>query len=84
MNDQLTDVAEAYRVFARQEVRGRSAADEALAESVADDAGARGLIASLPPDKRQPNLLFAAARYLLGAAPGIGPLRGLVSQSRAH
>ena len=41
-------------------------------------------IASLPPDKRQPNLLFAAARYLLGAAPGIGPLRGLVSQSRAE
>jgi hypothetical protein len=31
-------------------------------------------IASLPP-KRQPNLLFAAARYLLGAPPAIGPLR---------
>jgi len=36
---------------------------------------------SLPPEKRQPNLLFAAARYLLGAPPGIGRLRELVSQN---
>ena len=83
-DDAATAVTLTYRVFARQEVRGRSPAYEALAESVADDAALVRFIASLPPDKRQPNLLFAAARYLLGAAPGIGPLRGLVSQSRAE
>jgi hypothetical protein len=37
MNDPVTAVAEAYRSFARQEARGRSAAYESLAESVADD-----------------------------------------------
>ena len=77
-------VAKAYLLFARREARGRSAAYESLAESVADDAAVAGFVASLPPDKRQPNLLFAAARYLLGAPPGIQRLRELVSQSRAE
>jgi hypothetical protein len=84
MNDPLTAVAEAYRVFARREARGRSSAYEALAESVADDPAVVGFAASLPPDKRQPNLLFAAARYLLGVPPGIQPLRDLIRQSRAE
>jgi hypothetical protein len=37
-DDAVTAVTRTYRVFARQEVRGRSPAYEALAESVADDA----------------------------------------------
>ncbi len=78
----LTAVAETYRSFARWEARGRSAAYESLAESVADDAAVVAFIGSLPPDKRQPNLLFAVARYLLGVVPGIQQLRELVSQSR--
>jgi hypothetical protein len=77
-------VARTYRAFAREEAHGRSAAYEALAEAVAGDAALVRFVASLPPDKRQPNLLFAAARYLLGAPPAIGPLRELVSQSRAE
>jgi hypothetical protein len=64
----VTAVARTYRQFARLEARGRSAAYEALAESVAGDTALVSFIASLPPEKRQPNLLFAAARYLLGAA----------------
>jgi hypothetical protein len=36
---------------------------------VADDTALTGFIASLPPAKRQPNLLFAAAYLLLGHAP---------------
>ena len=83
-NDLLSAVAQSYRVFARREVRGRSAAYEALAESVADDANVAGFIASLPPGKRQPQLVFAAARYLLGAPPVIGSLRELVSRSGAE
>jgi hypothetical protein len=43
-----------------------------------------GFIASLPPDKRQPNLLFAAARHLLGVPAGLQQLRDLVSQARAE
>jgi hypothetical protein len=81
--DLLTAVAETYRSFGRREARGRSVAYEALAESVADDAAVVGFVASLPPEKRQPNLLFAAARYLLGVPPGIEQLRELVSRSRA-
>ena len=72
-DDTVTAVARTYREFARLEARGRSAAYEALAESVAGDAALVSFIASLPPAKRQPNLLFAAAGYLLGAPPAIGP-----------
>ena len=83
-DDAVTAVARTYGEFARLEARGRSAAYEALAESVAGDAGLVSFIASLPPEKRQPNLLFAAARYLLGVPPAIGSLRELASQSRAE
>ncbi len=78
------EIAEEYLVFARQEARGRSRAYELLAESVAGDAALVSFVASLPFPKRQPNLLFAAARYLLGAAPGLPQLRDLVSGSRAE
>jgi hypothetical protein len=81
--DPVTGVVADYRLFAR-EVRRRSAAYQSLAESVADDAAIVAFVAALPPAKRQPNLLFAAARYLLGVPPGIGPLRDLVSRSRAE
>jgi uncharacterized protein DUF2332 len=74
-------VARTYREFGRHEARGRSAAYQELAEAVAGDAALVGFIASLPPDKRQPNLLFAAACYLLGAPPAIGPLRELARRS---
>ena len=77
-------VARAYRAFARQEARGRSAEYEALAESVADDATLVGFIGSLPPGKQQPQLVFAAARYLLGASPRIGQLRDLAVRSSAE
>jgi hypothetical protein len=80
----VTAVQQTYRLFARREARGRSAAYESLAESVADDAALAGFIASLPPAKRQPNLLFAAAYFLLGVPPGIGQLRELVSQRPAE
>lgn len=76
-------VAEEYRAFARREARGRSAAYEALAEAVAGDPIVVGFVASLPPDKRQPNLLFASARYLLGAPADIAQLRALVAGSAA-
>lgn len=82
--DPVTSVVESYRVWARREARGRSAAYESLAESAADDAALVDFIASLPPAKRQPNLLFAAARYLLGAPPGIQQLRELAGGSEAE
>jgi len=76
-------VAENYRAFA-MEARGRSPVYESLAGSVAEDAAILGFLGSLPPEKRQPNLLFAAARYLLGGPAGLDRLRALVSQDRAE
>jgi hypothetical protein len=81
--DPRLSIAENYRVFGR-EAHGRSPAYESLAASVADDDLVLGFLAALPPPKRQPNLLFAAARYLLGAPPDLGTLRSLVRQHEAE
>src|ERR1700730_10606206 len=72
--------AENYRMFGR-EARGRSPAYESLGAAVADDDLILEFLATLPRAKRQPNLLFAAARYLLDVAPDIGTLRTLVQRN---
>jgi hypothetical protein len=82
-HDPALSAAENYRAFA-QEARGLSPRYEELAESVAQDSAILGFLASLPPEKRQPNLLFAAARYLLGDPPSTGELRTLVSRQGAE
>lgn len=56
--------AEWYRAFAVREVRGLSPTYEAWALAVSADEQLLGLLDGLPQAKRQPNLLFAAARYL--------------------
>jgi prepilin-type processing-associated H-X9-DG protein len=81
--DPRRSTSENYRVWGR-EARGRSSAYESLAASVADDDVILGFLGALPPPKRQPNLLFAAARYLLGAPPDIGTLRTLVRRNGAE
>jgi hypothetical protein len=70
--------AENYRRFARREAAGRSPAYDSLALAIADDGVILGFLASLPVPKRQPNLLFAGARYLLDAVPEVTDLRRLV------
>jgi hypothetical protein len=52
-----------YRKFASFEARGESPRYEEWAEGVASDADLLTLIDELPVWKRQPNLVFAAARY---------------------
>ena len=80
-HDPAKGIAENYREFARLEAHGRSPAYETLAESVAGDPAILRFLSELPPEKRQPNLLFAAARYLLGAPADITRLRAMVSQA---
>lgn len=58
--------ARIYLRFAEQEAQGRSALYEQLSRSIAEDAHLLHLIGSLPPAKRQPNLLFASFRSLFG------------------
>jgi hypothetical protein len=80
-HDPALATAENYRAFA-QEARHRSPVYEALASSVAADAAVLVFLDTLPPEKRQPNLLFAAARYLLGDPLSMSRLRTLISQDR--
>lgn len=72
-------VAERYRAFARLEARGRSRPYQVLAEAVAGDAAILAFLSDLSRAKQQPNLLFAAARYLLGEPADIEALRDLVA-----
>lgn len=82
-HDFLADTVENYRTFAR-DAHGLSAAYEALALAVAADQSLLSFLSTLPKAKRQPNLLFAAAYYLLGEPPEIGTLRGLVRRDAAR
>ncbi len=70
----LDAVARHYRGFAVA-TRGQSACFEAWSRGVADDPAVLAWLATLPPGKRQPNLVFAAARWHGVAAPG--PYAGL-------
>lgn len=62
-----TATAAGYERFAAVEARGVSPVYEEWAASIADDDAVLVLIDSLPRPKRQPNLVFAAAR--LAGAP---------------
>ena len=74
-------ITASYRAFAA-EARGRSPQYEELAVAVAADLPVLAFLATLPPAKRQPNLLFAAARYLLGEPADPAALHALVSGRR--
>jgi hypothetical protein len=74
------DTATRYRQFAVVEARGNSALYEQWALAVADDADLLGRLDALPSARRQPNLLFAAARFLgtgdIGAAEFTTAVKG--------
>jgi hypothetical protein len=55
-----------YLRFANDEARGHSPLYEAFARGVADDNETIEFLLTLPREKRQPNLLFAAVRHLSG------------------
>jgi hypothetical protein len=71
----VVSTADVYRQFASSEARGESRCYQEWAEGVADDPELIGLIDELPEAKRQPNLLFAAARYLGVRAGGFEDFR---------
>lgn len=64
-----SSIASRYRCFAEVEARGISTTYYEWAMGVSGDDAVQSLIAALPAQKRQPNLVFAAAR-LLGAPVG--------------
>ncbi|MEV4461811.1 DUF2332 family protein, partial [Microbispora sp. NPDC049633] len=58
--------SEIYAGFAAREARGVSPAYERLALAVSRDRDLLALLGTLPPAKRQPNLLFGVVRFLGG------------------
>lgn len=74
-----TGTAERYRFFASREARGNSPAYEELAHGVAEAPDLLALVDGLPPDRRQPNLLLAAVRFLGGPAEGFAAFRDWTS-----
>lgn len=63
------DIAARYAGFARNEARHHSEVYADWAQQLAEDPDTVALVAQLPAAKRQPNIVFAAAR-LAGAEPG--------------
>src|SRR5712692_7830716 len=57
-----------YARFADEEFQGRSPLYEAIARGVAASREALSFLLTLPPNKRQPNLLLASVRQLCGVA----------------
>lgn len=80
-HDSRVAAATNYRRWAI-EVGDRSPAYAVLAEQVAGDAQILAFLDGLTASRRQPNLLFASARCLLGAPANLTTLRDLVSQRR--
>lgn len=70
----LEDVARHYRGFAVA-TRDQSPCFEAWSRGVADDPAVLAWLAGLPRGKRQPNLVFASARW--HGVPAPGPYAGL-------
>lgn len=68
-------IAEVYRDFAVREARGVSPGYERLSAGVAGDGELLALLATLPPDKWQPNLLFGVVRLLGGQVADPGAFR---------
>lgn len=57
-----------YRTFAQREARGVSPLYEEIASHVADSDELLRFLSTLPFPKQQPNLLFAAVKFLFGVA----------------
>jgi hypothetical protein len=71
-------IARRYVRFAGEEARDVSKSYERLALTVAERHGVLAFLAGLPPSRRQPNLLFAAARLLHGGPVDIDILSEIV------
>ena len=63
---ELKNIADRYVAFATDEARGVSEIYEMLAQSVASSNYVLGFLATLPAERRQPNLFLAAIRHLCG------------------
>ena len=80
--DERDRLSAAYRRFAKDEAHGKSPLYEVFAHGVAGDNEILDFLLTLPRPKRQPNLLFAAARSLFGTTADWSRFRRGVMQHR--
>jgi hypothetical protein len=80
--DERARLSAAYRRFAEDEARGKSPLYEELAHGVAGDHEILDFLLTLPRLKRQPNLLFSAARFLFGTPDGWSRFRRGIAQRK--
>jgi hypothetical protein len=73
-----------YEWFAVHEAVGRSALYAELAAGVARDEELLAWLDGLPVGKRQPNLVFAAARTVAGTPGGFDDLRAVLTERRSE
>src|SRR5215467_5927917 len=62
--DELARISARYAAYAVEEARGWSGIYERLALAIAGSRELLAFLASLPADKRQPNLFLAAVRHV--------------------
>jgi hypothetical protein len=80
--DPIDRLARRYSVFADKETRGRCPLYEELALGVARDRPTLEFLATLSAAKQQPNLLFAAVRFVCGTAKGWQDFRRLLQDQK--
>ena len=80
MEDPFADIAARYRKFAADEAHGKSPPYEDLARRIASDRLILAFLSELPRQKQQPNLLFAAVKYLHGTPRGWEDFRTYIQQ----
>ena len=80
MTGTVDPIADRYRRFAEEEAQGHAPSYEALARHVAVSAGLLSFLATLPPDRQQPNLFLAAVRLTAGRVPDPADLEAFVRQ----
>jgi len=81
---ELKSISERYATFAADEARGSSEAYEKLALAVAQSNDLLEFIATLPVERRQPNLFLAAVRHVGGIPRNVDDLRLLVRANQAQ
>ena len=82
MDDLNAAIADRYRAFARW-ARGASPLYAEFALGVSGDAAVLSFLRNLPAPKRQPNLLFAAVKYLTGVLPDYRSFRQFITEHRS-
>jgi hypothetical protein len=82
--DELQQIAARYAAFGAEEARGLSGTYETRARGIAGSRDLLAFVASLPPDRRQPNLFLAAVRHVRGVPESVDHLIQVVREDHAR